>query len=157
LQFVQGDIEHVPLPNIDVLVALHACNTATDHAIRRGVQSRARLIVVAPCCHQEVRPQLASPEPLAEVMRHGLLAEKMAEWATDGLRALVLEWAGYSTKVIEFVSSEHTGKNLMIAGVRGEAVPGPEAKAKLGAKIAAFREFFGIRRHALDALLTADG
>ncbi|GDY00875.1 methyltransferase [Planctomycetota bacterium] len=157
LQFVQGDIEHVPLPNIDVLVALHACNTATDHAIRRGVQSRARLIVVAPCCHQEVRPQLASPEPLAEVMRHGILAEKMAEWATDGLRALVLEWAGYSTKVIEFVSSEHTGKNLMIAGVRGEAVPEPEAKAKLGAKIAAFREFFGIRRHALDALLTADG
>ncbi len=153
LQFVRGDIEDVPLPDIDVLVALHACNTATDHAIRRGIEAKAKLIVVAPCCHQEVRPQLAHPEPLTAVLRHGLMAERISEWATDGLRTLVLDWAGYRTKVIEFVSSEHTGKNLMIAAVRNEAAPTVDEQQAHLSRIAAFREFFGIRKHALDAVL----
>ena len=153
LQFVRGDIEDVPLPTIDALVALHACNTATDHAIRRGIEAKAKLIVVAPCCHQEVRPQLAHPEPLTAVLRHGLMAERMSEWATDGLRTLVLDWAGYRTKVIEFVSSEHTGKNLMIAAVRNETAPTPAEQQAHQNQIAAFRDFFGIRKHALDALL----
>ena len=153
LQFVRGDIEDVPLPQVDALVALHACNTATDHAIRRGIEAKAKLIVVAPCCHQEVRPQLAHPEPLTAVLSHGLMAERMAEWATDGLRTLVLAWAGYRTKVIEFVSSEHTGKNLMIAAVRHETEPSAPDRATALEQIAAFRAFFGIRRHALDGVL----
>ena len=78
----------------------------------------------------------------------------MAEWATDALRALVLEWAGYTTKAIEFVSSEHTGKNLMLAAVRGKPLS-PAEKHERRARVDAFRACFSIRQHALDALLGA--
>ena len=153
LQFVRGDIGEVALPGVDVLVALHACNTATDHAIRRGVEAGAQLIVVAPCCHQEVRPQLGRPAPLGPVLQHGLMAERMAEWVTDGLRALVLEWAGYRTKVIEFVDGEHTAKNLMLAAVRSAVPPSAEQRAAAKAAVDAFRTFWGIEAQALDGLL----
>jgi len=153
LRFVAGDIGTVPLPAVDALVALHACNTATDHAIRRGIEARAKLVVVAPCCHQEVRPQLGTPAPLGPVLRHGFMAERMAEWVTDGLRALVLEWAGYKTKVVEFVSSEHTGKNVMIAGVRDDAPRSDAQVAEARAHIDAFKAFFGVGAQALDPLL----
>jgi hypothetical protein len=138
------------LPRIDALVALHACNTATDDAIRRGIMAGAKLIVVAPCCHQEVRPQLGKPAPLAAVLEHGIMAERMAEWATDGLRALHLEWAGYRTKLIEFVGSEHTPKNLMLAAIR-EREPFTSDTARQ--RILEFKQFFGLERHALDDLL----
>jgi SAM-dependent methyltransferase len=155
LRFQRGDIGDAPLHDADVVVALHACNTATDHAIRRGVQLGARLVVVAPCCHQEVRPQLAAPPVLAAALQHGLLADRMAEWATDALRAQVLEWAGYRTKVIEFVGGEHTPKNLMLAAVRSEAPADPAARAEAKRALEAFRAFFGIGTHALDPLLAA--
>ncbi len=151
LEFVAGTIESVVLPKIDALIALHACDTATDDAIRRGIKLGAKLIIVAPCCHKEVRPQMGRPEPLAPVLEHGLMAERMAEWSTDGLRALFLEWAGYQTKMIEFVSTEHTPKNLMITAVRrGEPFPVRAARERIDQ----FKEFFGIKHHALDSLLT---
>jgi hypothetical protein len=150
LEFTAGTIESATLPNVDALIALHACNTATDDAIRRGIELGAKLIIVAPCCHKEVRPQLGRPAPLAAVLEHGLMAERMAEWATDGLRALFLEWAGYRAKLIEFVSTEHTPKNLMIAAVRdGKPFASTAARARIGQ----FKEFFGIQHHALDPLL----
>jgi len=149
LEFVAGTIESVKLPALDALIALHACDTATDDAIRRGIAAGAKLIVVAPCCHRQVRPQLGRPEPLAESLRHGLLAERMAEWATDALRVLVLEWAGYRTKVIEFVASEHTPKNLMIAAIRERPQFADAAARK---RIEEFKKFYGITRHGLDEL-----
>lgn len=149
LEFVTGTISDVKLPAVDALIALHACNTATDDAIRQGVTGGVKLIVVAPCCHQEVRPQLGQPAPLGEVLRHGLMAERMAEWATDGLRVLVLEWAGYRTKVIEFVGSEHTPKNLMIVAIRERE---PFTSQATRERIAQFKTFFGITQHALDDL-----
>ncbi len=157
LRFLRGDIADVALPELDVLIALHACNTATDHALRRGVQAGVPLLVVAPCCHQEVRPQLGSPAPLAPVLRHGLMQERIAEWATDGLRALVLEWAGYRTKVIEFVGSEHTAKNVMLAAVKRADPVAAAVRAEQRAAIDGFRRFFGIEHHALDALLATAG
>jgi len=150
LEFTAGTIESATLPNVDALIALHACNTATDDAIRRGIETGAQLIVVAPCCHKELRPQLGRPVPLAPVLEHGLMAERMAEWATDGLRALFLEWAGYRTKMIEFVSTEHTPKNLMIAAVRHGK---PFASRAAREQIEQFKQFFGIKHHALDSLL----
>lgn len=153
LRFAAGDIATAPLPPMDALLALHACDTATDHAIRRGVEAGASLIVVAPCCHQEVRPQLAAPVPLGPVLAHGLFAERLAEWATDGLRALVLAWAGYRTKAIEFVAGEHTPKNLLLAAVRDRRPPTPAERAQALARLDAFRAWAGIRTHALDALL----
>ena len=150
LEFAAGDIQSAPLPPVDALIALHACDTATDDAIRRGIKLGAKLIVVAPCCHKELRPQLGRPEPLASLLRHGILEERMAEWLTDGLRALFLEWAGYRAKVFEFVSSEHTPKNLMIAAVR-RTKPFAEAAAKR--RIEELKSFFGLQHHALDPLL----
>jgi SAM-dependent methyltransferase len=150
LEFAAGAIQSAPLPPVDALIALHACDTATDDAIRRGIELGAKLIVVAPCCHKELRPQLGRPEPLASILRHGILEERMAEWLTDGLRALFLEWAGYRAKVFEFVSSEHTPKNLMIAAVR-RTKPFADAAAKQ--RIEELKSFFGIKHHALDPLL----
>jgi SAM-dependent methyltransferase len=150
LEFAAGTIESASLPNVDALIALHACNTATDDAIRRGVEAGAQLIIVAPCCHKEVRPQLGRPAPLAAVLEHGVMAERMAEWVTDGLRALFLEWAGYRTKMIEFVSTEHTPKNLMIAAVRDGK---PFVSTAARARVEQFKGFFGIHHHALDEWL----
>jgi SAM-dependent methyltransferase len=157
LEFTAGTIETAALPHVDALIALHACNTATDDAIRRGIELGAKLIIVAPCCHKELRPQLAAARresrpltPLDAVLEHGIMAERIAEWATDGLRALFLEWAGYRVKMIEFVSTEHTPKNLMIAAVRDGQ---PFASAAARAHIGHLKEFFGIKHHALDDLL----
>jgi len=118
LRFMAGDIASVSLDTLDALLALHACNTATDDALAQGARVGAKLVVVSPCCHQELRPQLGQPEPLAPLLKHGLFAERLSEWLTDGLRTLQLEAAGYTTKVIEFVASEHTPRNVLIAGVR---------------------------------------
>lgn len=119
LRFERGAIGDFALPeNLDVLIALHACDTATDDALAAGVKAGAKLLVVSPCCHKQVRQQLAPPPILGEVLRHGILAERQAELLTDGLRAMVLEAVGYETKVFEFISSEHTAKNLMISGIR---------------------------------------
>ena len=152
LEFVSGTIASAKLPRVEALIALHACDTATDDAIRRGIELGAKLIIVAPCCHKELRSQLGKPEPLTAVLRHGLMEERMAEWLTDGLRALFLEGAGYRTKVMEFVASEHTPKNLMIAAVREHEPLTDEATAK---RIKELKTFFGIKHHALDMLLEA--
>lgn len=150
LEFIRGDIADTQFSRLDALVALHACNTATDDAILKGVRAGAKLIVVAPCCHQALRPQLGHPDPLAPVLRHGLMAERFSEWLTDGLRAMYLEWAGYQTKIIEFVASEHTSKNLMISAVRHRE---PFTQARVREQILELKSFCGVREHALDPLL----
>ena len=150
LRFVAGTIDAAILPAADALIALHACDTATDDAIRRGIDSGAQLIIVAPCCHKEVRPQLEHPEPLKRVLEHGIMEERMAEWVTDGLRALFLEWAGYRTKLFEFVSVDHTAKNLMLAAFRQQP---PFADPAAKARIVDLKTYFGIRAHRLDPLL----
>lgn len=150
LEFISGTIESAELPPVDALIALHACNTATDDAIRRGIELGAKLIIVAPCCHKELRPQLGRPEPLASLLHHGIMEERLAEWLTDGLRALFLEWAGYRTKVMEFIGSEHTPKNLMLAALR-EREPFADGAART--RIEDLKTFFGIQHHALDSLL----
>lgn len=152
IEFVAGDASSLAVSGVDAWIALHACDTATDHAIRRGIESGARLIAVAPCCHRELRPQLRAPDPIAPVMQHGAMAERTAEWVTDGLRALVLEWAGYRTRLVEFVGSEHTPRNLLIAGVLHRA---PFADAAQRRAIDEFRATFGITSQALDPLLAS--
>jgi hypothetical protein len=102
---------------VDLLVSLHACDTATDEAIAAGVRLGADAIVVAPCCHRELAAQIASREKDA-VLRHGLLLARQADLLTDALRASALEALGYRVDVMEFVSAEHTAKNVMIRAVR---------------------------------------
>lgn len=155
LSFVRGSIAEATIPSPDVLIALHACDTATDDALARGLAAGAALLVVAPCCQKEVRTQLhpAAGSALAPVLHHGIFAERHAEFATDALRALLLEWAGYDTKVFEFISTEHTAKNLMIAATRRAEEDTAERRAARAAAVRALAAFYGVRRHALAAHL----
>lgn len=145
LSFSAGSIADIPLEGVDVLIALHACDTATDDALARGVRAGAALLIVAPCCQKELRPRLVPPPVLEGALRHGIWLEREAEFVTDALRAQLLEWAGYRVKAFEFVSTEHTARNTMIAAVRAGA-PGGEAAA---ARLRAFAAFYGIARQAL--------
>ncbi|HEX8558580.1 MAG TPA: SAM-dependent methyltransferase [Pyrinomonadaceae bacterium] len=149
LSFRAGLAGDVELGEADFLIALHACDTATDDAIYKGVAAGASVIVTAPCCHKEVRPQMRAPEALRGVLRHGHLLEREAESVTDSLRALLLEAAGYGVKVFEFVSGEHTRKNTMIAAVRRAGAD----KAAALAQYRALKEFYGIREQRLERLL----
>jgi SAM-dependent methyltransferase len=137
LAFRAGEIAHTPFEGADVAIALHACDTATDDALAAGVEAGARLLIVAPCCHREVRPQLAPPVALAALGAHGILVEREAELVTDALRAAALESAGFAARVFEFVSTEHTAKNLMIAAERTGKVGDPARVRDLAA-------FFGV-------------
>ena len=164
LEFQAGTIESASFPVLDILIALHACDTATDDAIIKGVQAGAALIVVAPCCQKELRPQLTAPPVLAPALHHGIFQERHAEFATDALRALLLEWAGYDTKVFEFVATEHTAKNLMItgtkrlpgdrpgqipAGPQAGTVPGPSRADEVATHVRELAAFYGIKTQAL--------
>jgi SAM-dependent methyltransferase len=157
LRFIAGDI---PAPSsnasaaasLDALIALHACDTATDDALAAGIAAGARLLVVSPCCHREVRAQLTAPPVLHEALRHGILHEREAEIITDALRAQLLEYAGYRAKVFEFISPEHTSKNLMIAAVREHAPDSAELARRrpaLAARIRAYAAFYGLREQRL--------
>lgn len=145
LSFRKGSIGDTDVGSPDILIALHACDTATDDALAKGIAGGAALLVVAPCCQKEIRPQLVAPPVLSAALRHGIFEERHAEFATDALRAQLLEWAGYRTRVIEFISTEHTPKNVMITAVKGH----PKGDASLAGRIREFAAFYGIRRQAL--------
>lgn len=149
LTFTAGGISDWQPARLDMLIALHACDTATDDALAAGVRAGARVLVVAPCCHKQVRRDLATPHAeLSPLLDHGILAERQSELLTDTLRALLLETHGYRTSIFEFVSTEHTAKNVMITAIR-RGQPDPKAAAR----VAALKEAFGLRRHCLEELL----
>jgi hypothetical protein len=151
LQFVHGTIgETVVEGGIDLLIALHACDTATDDALARGIAAGASLILASPCCHQEVRTHWRPPEVLRAILAHGILEEREAEIVTDGVRALLLEIHGYKTNVFEFISQEHTGKNLMIAAQKRPAASDPAPRRE---RLRALLDFYGIREQRLARLL----
>lgn len=148
LRFIAADIQTYRPERLDLLIALHACDTATDLALANGIRARAGIIVVAPCCHKQIRRDMHAANELAPLLRHGILEERQAEILTDGIRALLLEGEGYRTQVFEFVSTEHTAKNVMITAV-------DEGKKKaVSDKIAALKAGFGIREHFLEKLLS---
>ena len=117
LQFYQGDISTFQgADQVDMVVTLHACDTATDYAIKKAVDWNAGVIFTVPCCQHEVNKQIEN-ELLSPVLRYGLLKERMSALLTDGIRANLLEEAGYDTQVLEFIDMEHTPKNLLIRAV----------------------------------------
>ncbi|HEY3248483.1 MAG TPA: SAM-dependent methyltransferase [bacterium] len=120
--FVTTAIEDfVPTQPIDIVLALHACDTATDDAVAQGIRWRSRGIFSVPCCHHDLQAQLerrAPPAAFAPVWRDGILGSRTADILTDTFRALILRIMGYRTDVVEFVASEHTARNLMIRAVR---------------------------------------
>lgn len=156
LCFVQGDLRSFAPEAVDVMIALHACDTATDHALDLGLRAGARILIASPCCHKELRPQLTSPKPLAPLLRHGIHLGQEAEMLTDGLRALALEASGYDAKVFEFVSLEHTRKNKMILATRRLGDAGDTAR-RAAAEADSLKAFYGIREQCLERLLRERG
>jgi SAM-dependent methyltransferase len=152
LQFVHGWIGDYNLENVDVLIALHACNTATDDAIFKGISANADLIVCSPCCHQELRPQITAPPMFSGILRHGIMIEREAELLTDGLRALLLEQSGYASKIFEFIATEHTPKNNMIVGTKHEKDFDAE---NFKQQVVEIKKFYGIKEHRLETLINS--
>ncbi len=158
LSFVQGSIEdYEPASKINVLIALHACDTATDDAIFKGIKQEAELIVVAPCCHKQIRREMEAHKAKNELdflLQHGIFLERQAEMLTDGLRALILEYHGYQTKVFQFIADEHTPKNVLIVGVKKQV--SAERQAEILAKIKSSKAYFGIGQQQLESLTGLD-
>lgn len=151
LSFVQGTIESYDAAGTTILIALHACDTATDEAIYQGITTGAETIVVAPCCHKQIRKQMQKHPPALEfLLKHGIFEEREAEMVTDGLRAMILEYYGYDTQVFEFISDAHTPKNVMIAATKR---PNATRDPKLLEKIRNTKSYFGIGYHHLERML----
>ena len=136
-----------------MLIALHACDTATDDAIFKGIVANAKVIIVAPCCHKQIRKQMKPVNVLAAITRHGILLERQAEMVTDTIRALLLEANGYKTKVFEFINTEHTPKNVMIVGVQSGS---GQNKNEIFDKIKALKSLFNIQEHYLEKLIGSE-
>ena len=153
IKFEQGDVQHFSAQNINIMIALHACDIATDYALNMGVRTGAEIIMCSPCCHKQIRPQLKSPALLAPVLQHGIHLGQEAEMLTDGLRALLLEAHGYDTKVFEFISLEHTSKNKMILAQKRKT---PRDNSAILQQIADIKAFYGITEQCLESLLQAE-
>lgn len=118
LRFFQGDIaDYEGVNAVDMVVTLHACDTATDHALAKAVEWSAKVILSVPCCQHELNRQISN-EMLAPVLKYGILKERMAALITDGIRANLLTEQGYDTQILEFIDMEHTPKNLLIRAVK---------------------------------------
>ena len=150
LRFVESNISAFGLQKVDMLIALHACDTATDDAIFKGIKTNAKYIIVAPCCQKQIRKQMQPENEMKPVLKHGIFLERQAEMITDGIRALIMEKHGYKTKVIEFISTEHTPKNVMIIGQKSSKKPATE---KISQQIHLIKKSFGIEYHYLERLL----
>ncbi len=154
LGFEKGSIIDFDLQQTDVLIALHACDTATDDAIFKGIRAEAGLIICAPCCHKQIRKEISASANEIPMLKYGILLERQAEMITDTIRALILEKHGYESNVFEFISSEHTGKNLMIAAVK---LNKEIDKENIQSKIDGLKQQYGITTHYLEKLLIEPG
>ncbi len=153
LYFEQGTIIDSDTSNATVLIALHACDTATDDAIFKGITSQCDLIVVAPCCHKQIRREIEkhkTKNDLDFLLKHGIFLERHAEMLTDGIRAMILEYYGYTTRVFEFISDAHTPKNVMIVAEKKSKAE--SQKQEILNKLKEAKTYFGIGSHYLEKL-----
>ena len=124
IEFVAEEISKTTSQPVDIAIALHACDTATDDAIAWAVNGGAQLLLIAPCCHHDIQKQMdTAPEPWTALTKFGLMKERLADLITDSFRAQLLRLAGYRVEIIEFVAGEHTPRNLMIRAVKTVAKP----------------------------------
>ena len=131
IEFRAEEISETTISATDIAIALHACDTATDDAIAWAVQSEAKLLFIAPCCHHDLQSQLSEiPEPWSMLTKHGLMKERISDLLTDALRAQILRLQGYRVDVVEFIGGEHTPRNLMIRAVKTGAKADAHDRAK---------------------------
>ena len=138
LDFFEGDVRSYSPEKLDVMIALHACDIATDFAIHTGIRLNASMIMCAPCCHKELRPQLQSSEVLQPMLQFGI-------------HALLLKAYGYETNVFEFVALEHTSKNKMILATKRKNLEQPDPQ--IMQQIQDLKTMYGIQKHSLELLL----
>lgn len=150
LKFECSSIQEYEDKQVDILIALHACDTATDDAIYKGIAAKANIIVTAPCCHKQIRQQLKGKQQVSPILKYGIFKERQFEMVTDTIRALLLEKENYNTKIFEFVSNEHTRKNVMLVGTRSSKKVN---KKPIEDKIKSLKANFGIEEHYLEKLL----
>jgi len=147
----------VATPNpqpIDVLVALHACDTATDDAIFRGIEAGASIIMTVPCCQKELRPQFRAPKDEQPLFKHDTYKDRFSQMLTDAMRGLLMESQGYRTRISEFISDAHTHRNVMIAGVLDPSLRERDAKRE---DVAAMKQRYRVDHHRLETLLLTSG
>lgn len=150
LHFVQGDIAGWQNDRpVDLVVSLHACDTATDAALTQAILWQAKIILSVPCCQHELAPQLQS-EPQQALLLHGILRERLASLVTDALRASALEVCGYKTQVMEFIDLEHTPKNLLIKAIKSQK---PTNTKKARQQMDQLMQSYGIKDWAMLKLL----
>lgn len=150
LEFVESSIEAYHPEKLDVLIALHACNTATDDAIASGIRAGAELIVCAPCCHKQIRQEMERSGKVDAITRYGIFLERQAVMVTDTIRALILEYFGYKTQIMEFIEMEHTPKNVLLVGRKTSK---NAKEPKILQQIADLKARYGIERHYLETVL----
>ena len=150
LEFVESSIEAYHPEKLDVLIALHACNTATDDAIASGIKAGAELIVCAPCCHKQIRQEMERSGKVDAITRYGIFLERQAVMVTDTIRALVMEYFGYKTQVMEFIEMEHTPKNVLLVGRKTDK---PVNREAILLQIKQLKAQYGIREHFLVTVL----
>ena len=118
-QFLVAKIADTPAQPVDIAIALHACDTATDDSIAWAVKNSAKVIMLAPCCHHDLQAQIdLVPEPWSLLTRHGVVSERLIDLMTDSLRAQILKLLGYRVDIVEFIGGEHTPRNIMIRAVK---------------------------------------
>ena len=159
LQFVCSNVEEYDPGPLDVLIALHACDTATDVALYKGVSAGASLVVAVPCCQKELRPQLRPPADELPLLKHDTFKDRYAQMLTDAMRGLLMESQGYRSRVIEFISDAHTHRNVMIVAVRdgaGQHSPGDAEKSRME-EVLAMKQRYQIQRQTLETLLSERG
>jgi hypothetical protein len=150
LEFVESSIEAYHPEKLDVLIALHACNTATDDAIASGIKAGAKLIVCAPCCHKQIRQEMERSGKVNAIIQYGIFLERQAVMITDTIRALILEYFGYKTQVMEFIEMEHTPKNVLLVGRKTSKEPD---KTRILQQINELKAQYGIKNHYLETVL----
>ena len=150
LHFERNTIDGYKTNKIDILIALHACDTATDDALGKGIAAKATLIITAPCCHKQIRQQLKRSEQESPILKYGIFKERQYEMITDTIRALILEKHQYNAKVFEFISNEHTRKNVMLVGQKSGKKPNEKAVSE---KIETLKKKYNIEYHYLEKIL----
>ncbi len=145
-KFVENTIEDYKPHNLDILIALHACDTATDDAILIGIRNNAKLIICAPCCHKQIRREMEKSGKTDAMTKYGIFLERQAVMITDAVRALVLEYCGYKTQVMEFIEIDNTPKNVLLVGRKTEQ---PIDRELIAAQIRGLLERYGIEEHYL--------
>ena len=150
LEFVESSIEAFQPKKLDVLIALHACDTATDDAIAKGIRAGAELIVCAPCCHKQIRQEMERSGKVDAITRYGIFMERQAVMITDTIRALMMEYYGYKTQVMEFIEMEHTPKNVLLVGRKTDKTPD---RLMISKAIGDLKRQYGIQQHYLETIL----